>query len=295
MKIPHILLALVVMALWGSSYTIGKLGIQELPPLLFGALRQLSIAILLLPVLKNPGKDLWGLMGVSVTIGNLFFSFLYLGMRTVDASTGGLISSVQAIVCAILAYFFLKESVTWRKVAGIVLGMAATVIIVGTPGLSGTATDLMFVFLSAISWAVGMIQIKKLSHMDGLQSLGWWAVLAFPQMIVMSLVFEGSQWPAGFSGLSWTTYYSLFHSAVFNTLVAYLLWLFLMKRYPVGILAALSLTEPLFAVLIACLVLGESLGLQVLIGGLLMVAGVALVILPQKRQAVPDRSSPSSS
>ncbi|MEI8631341.1 EamA family transporter [Vibrio sp. PP-XX7] len=110
MGIKSISLALIVVFIWGFNFAVIKFGLEEIPPILFSALRFLIVAIPAVFFVPFPKTSLWNVLGVGLFLGVLKFSFLFIAMKS-DASAGisSLLLQVQVIFTIILSIFFFRE------------------------------------------------------------------------------------------------------------------------------------------------------------------------------------------
>src|ERR1700710_826047 len=155
--------------LWSFAFVAGKIGVTNCPPLILLTARFSLAGILILGVsaLRNEKWQMtWRDAAVFAVIGvannALYLGLGYTGLKTVSAGLGGLIVSANPVFTAALAALFLGESLTWRKVTGLMLGMAGVGFIVwhrmsaGTDSLHG----IMFTLASLASIVAGTILFK---------------------------------------------------------------------------------------------------------------------------------------
>src|ERR1700752_3440747 len=136
--------------LWSFAFVAGKIGVTDCPPLILLAARFLLAGTLIagISALRRERFDLslrdivvFALLGVANNA--LYLGLGYTGLRTVSAGLGGLIVSANPVFTAALAALFLGEMLTWRKVVGLLLGIAGVAFIVwhrmsvGTDSLHG--------------------------------------------------------------------------------------------------------------------------------------------------------------
>lgn len=284
MKLHHVGLMLLCQAIWGVNFVVAKIGLGYFSPLFFVSLRFLLVAILLLPVVGLPRRKLWQLAALSVTMGVLHFSLIFSGMHYLDAATGSIAVQLQVPFAAILAAFFFGEKVGWRRIAGMVVAFAGIVLIAGEPRFTGNLWPLLSVVGAALAWAVANVQVKALGEeFDAVTLNGHIALLATPQLLVVSWLLEGNQWPqllaVGLAG--WA---ALLFQSVVVAIFTYWIWYNMMRRYPVNQVMPFTLLLPLVGVLSGHVFLGEPVSWQMMLGGLATLAGVAILVI--RRPAV---------
>lgn len=284
MTIRHLLLALVVMAIWGANFAIAKLGLQEVPPITFMCMRFLIVAALLVPFVKRPTDKWLHVLGYSFTLGGIHFGFMFTALSKLDASTAALATQAGVPIATIMAAFIFKDYPGWKRIAGIAIAFAGLLIIAGEPRFEGGLQPLIFVLIAAAAWAAGAIQVKLMGDIDGFVLNGWMALFAAPQLAVLSLIFEHDQIGAllNASPVGWG---SILYQSVFVVIIGYGIWYSLLKRFPVSQTMPLTLMGPVLGVLAGVVILGEQLTVQTLIGGALTIFGVGIIVLRQSAKA----------
>ena len=278
MKLHHLALIFLVMLIWGFNFVVVKFGLMLMPPFTFVALRFLVVAMMLLPFIKLPPR--WGeLAALSVTLGILHFSLMFTGMKRIDASTAAIAVQLQVPFAALLAAFFFKDRIGWRRMLGMAIAFAGVALIAGEPRFQGGYLPLILVVTAACVWAFANIQIKKLGDTIDVMALnGWIAVLAFPQLLIVALLAEGNPletvpWD------HWGVWGVLAYQSILVTLVGYGVWYRMMRNFAVNQVMPFTLSIPLFGVLSGILFLGEPLTWFMVIGGVATLAGVAICVI----------------
>ena len=158
--------------LWSFAFVAGKIGVTYCPPLILLAARFSLAGILILGINALRGER-WSLSLrdtlvfalIGVANNALYLGLGYTGLKTVSAGLGGLIVSANPVFTAVFAALLLNEQLTWRKVAGLGLGILGVGLIVwhrlsvGTDSLHG----ILFTFASLASIVVGTILFKLLA------------------------------------------------------------------------------------------------------------------------------------
>lgn len=275
MPLRDLLLGLFVIAIWAFNIIVVKVGVTELPPLLMMTLRFMLVTLLVVPFVRVQKYQLPWLLILSVTLGGLHFPLLFLGLETAEAGTGALLVQMGTPFATILAALFLKERLDLRRWLGLLLSFAGVAVIAGGPSLPGPlATSLLL--SSALFWAISNLIIKAAPPIAPLTMAGWIALFATPQVALGSLLFESGQWDAiksaGLGGWG-----AVFYTALMSSIVAYGLWYRLLQKHPVSRVVPLSLLMPVFAVVLGIWLLGDPLGINKLMGGLMVVAGLAVI------------------
>lgn len=277
MPLRDLALGLAVIVIWALNIIVIKLGVAELPPLLLTTLRFALVAALLVPFHPVARHQLPFLALLSVTFGSLHFALLFIGLGQAEAGTGALLVQMGTPFATLLAVVFLKERLGPRRLAGLALSFAGVAVLAGGPTLPAPLPTALLL-VSALGWAISQLLIKQGPNVSPMALAGWMALFATPQVALGSWWFEKNQWQA-LGAAGWAGWGAVFYTAVMSSIVAYGLWYGLLRRHPVSRVTPLTLLMPVGAVLLGAWLLGDSLGINKLAGGGLVLAGLALITL----------------
>lgn len=269
------LLALVVAVAWGLNFAAAKIGVAELPPIFYTALRFVGVAVLLAPFFR-PTKAEWkGIIIVSFLLGVCHFGFMFIGMSGVDAATTAIAIQLQVPFSTLLAAIFFQDMPGWRRLAGIGLAFGGVALLAGEPSLPNLF-PFMMVVAAAFGWALSNVVIKKTGPLSPFALNGWMALLAVPQLLALSMIFEEGQWDA-LAAASTDMWIALAYTVLGSSLLAYSLWYKLIARYSMNQVVPFTLLAPVVGAASGVLILGEALSVYKVVGGVLTIAGVALI------------------
>jgi drug/metabolite transporter (DMT)-like permease len=275
--------------LWSFAFVAGKIGVTYCPPLILLTARFSLAGILILGISVARGekwqmgrRDVAVFAVLGIANNALYLGLGYTGLQTVSAGLGGLIVSANPVFTAVLAALLLHETLTWRKVAGLLLGISGVGFIVwhrmsvGTDSLHG----ILFTLASLASIVCGTILFKMLAPKgnlwigNGVQNLaGGLAVLPFA--LAFSNVGEivpNAQLLGAFAFL-----------VLGGSMLAYFLWFYLLKTSGATAASAYHFLMPPLGMLFAWLVLGEHVALRDLLGVIPVAIGIYLVTRPSVR------------
>ena len=288
MKPLHLSLMLFCQLIWGVNFVAAKIGLQHFEPLFFVALRFSLVALLLLPFVRLPRRKLLQLVPLSMTMGVMHFGLIFTGMRYLDAATSSIAVQLQVPFAAILAAIFFKETLGWRRLTGMVVAFAGVVLIAGEPRFADNIWPLLSVIGAALVWATANVQVKALGdEFDALHLNGYIAILAAPQLLVVSYLIEGNQWPTVFE-VGMMGWGALLFQSVIVAIGSYLIWYNMMRRYPVNQVMPFTLLLPMIGVLSGHFILGEIITWQMVLGGAATLAGVAIVVIRRPAVVAPS-------
>ncbi len=281
----HLAMMVMVQILWGANFAVAKFGLDSFSPIFFVALRFSLVAVLLVFVVGLPKVSmLKRLLPLSITLGVMHFTLMFLGMAELDAATSSIAIQLQTPFAAVLAAFFLGESLGWRRIAGMITAFAGVLLIAGEPRFSDDPWPLLSVVGAALAWAIANIQIKLLGDdIDAVTLNGWIAILAAPQLLIASWLIEGPQWQ-NIPDATWMSWAALLFQAVVIAIFTYWIWYNMMRRYPVNQVIPFTLLLPLIGVAAGALMRDETVTWQMIVGGLATVSGVGIIVL--RRPAV---------
>jgi O-acetylserine/cysteine efflux transporter len=278
MKFADFLSMVAVILLWGFNFPLAKMGLGEVPPLLFMGVRFVVVSAILCPFTRLPRDKIVGVMILAVMLGGFHFGLMFTGIARMDASTAALLSQMSVPFAAILALALYREKLGWRRFAGMLVAFAGVALIAGEPRFGDDPVPLLLVLGAAFMWALANIQIRRIGSLDGMVLTAWLAFFSAPQLLVLSSVIEHDQWHA-ITHAGWRGWLGMLYGAFAIAIISYGLWYPLVRRYPVNIIMPFTLLAPVVAVASSALILGERLSWFSAIGGTLTILGVATIVL----------------
>lgn len=280
------LAALAVMAIWGTNFAVSRFALREFSPLTLMALRFLAVAVILLPFVKFPRAQIRPILLYSLVLGGVHFPLMLTGMTGAEASTASIVIQLQVPFASLLAAYFFKDSLGWRR--GIGMGIAFTgVAIIALRGGGGDSSlfHLLLIVCAAFAFSFSNIQLKWMGAIDPFQLNAYMALFAAPQLALMSLVFEDNQ-VAQVAGASWQSWAGLVYMVLMSTIAAYALWQPLVRKYDVNQTVPFLMLVPVFGVGSGVLWLGEAMSWALIVGGALVVTGVGIILIRRPKIVV---------
>jgi O-acetylserine/cysteine efflux transporter len=281
----HALLALAVVAVWGTNFSVIKVALAAVPPLLLAVLR---FALALFPALlfvPRPAVSWRRLAAYGVCIGAGQFGLLYIAMQGhVSPGLASLIVQVQVFFTIGLAMLDARDGrrERLRPFQWLALGLAAAgigVIALNTGG-DTSVLGVVLVLLAAGGWAAGNQVARGMGRVDMLGVVVWSSAFALPPLLLLSLWLEGPARIAGaLAGATWPAWLAVAWQAVGNTLFGYAVWGWLLARHPAATVAPMALLVPVFGMATSALTLGEALPAWKLGAAGLVIAGLAINLL----------------
>jgi len=289
MRPLHLLLALLVAAIWGFNFVVIRWGLDELPPILFTALR-FAVAALPLPLLGLKPPVAWRyLLGIGMFLGALQFGCLFVGMEMgMPAGLASIVVQSQALFTVALSALVLGERPAARQYLGMALAAAGVLSIAATLPGGGTVLGMAIVLTGSFCWAVANLIMKKAQAPDMLRLMVWTSLVPPLPLLALSLAMEGpGEIASSLAGLSGRGVLVILYNAAGATIVGYGLWAWLLRHYSASLVAPFSLLVPVFGMSSAALFLGETFTPVKLAACGLILAGLALTVLPARRRPAP--------
>jgi len=296
----HALLALAVVAVWGSNFVVIEVALRELPPLLLATLRFAFAFVPAALVIKRPAAPWRDLAAYGLLIGAGQFGLIYIAMDGhISPGLASLVVQAQVVFTIGFSMRLTGERVAPFQVGALVLAAVGIAVIALHAGPDNTPLGLAMVLGAALCWAGGNTVARRSPNADMLAYMVWSSLFAIPPLLVLSLVFEG--WPVMAGALrhadaaAWAAV--LWQSGA-NTLFAYAAWAWLLARHPAATVAPVSLLVPVFAIAASAWLLAEPLPAWKLAAAALVLGGLALNLLwprlrpsssPRSPRAAPDR------
>ncbi|MCW3464218.1 DMT family transporter [Chitinophaga nivalis] len=271
-----------VMLIWGSSFTVTKVVLKEVPPFLCAALRHITASLILLPFYWHrrrqvqqqlPYKQLFlmGLAGVAV-----YYTFFNFGMSYIHASTGALIEGLIPVAIAIPAAIFLREPLRRKSVYGILLSVTG-VILVGFVGADHKTDHALLGSLLLVGavccWSAYTLLSRQLKNTDTLLMTTMGIFLGTLVLIPVSGI---EMYYKGIPHISPKAWAGIAYLGVFASAVAYFLYNRALESLPAAQVGNFLNLNPVIGALIAYIFLREQFTTLQLVGSVLVLAGILL-------------------
>lgn len=272
--------ATLVAIVWGANFVVIDEGLKGFPPFLLLAARFLLVAFPLILFVPRPGP--WRpilLVGLFMSLGQ--FSLLYLALQLgMPAGLASLLLQAQVMFGIVISSLVLGEHASRRQVAGVAVGLAGLAIVALSYGAHAPIAPLAFTIGAALAWATGNV-ISRRSKLGNGPGLVIWSAIVVPiPALAMSLLINGPHAVGrALADTSWLTIGSTLYTVVLSSLFGYVTWNSLLTRYPVGAVTPFALLVPVAGTISAWIVLGQVPTAAEAVGGLVLLAGVAIATL----------------
>jgi drug/metabolite transporter (DMT)-like permease len=259
--------------IWGATFVGSKVALRHLPPSELAFLRQ-AFGVPVLLWFAWRARQVWlpvrYLIPLAATGMIGYFLFANLGLQRASASVGGLVQGLAPVLIAVLAVAFLRERLTTRIVAGIVLALiGAGLLAWGTLHVESTL-GLAFLLLSVVCWSAYTVIGRHLG--DRITAVQAAVLPVCLSVVVFSFGTFFEPWSAPPAG----TFALAAVLGFFGSGVAYVIWSYGIARVAAARAGVYSNLVPVVAVVLAWAWLGESLSGRQLAGGAVVLAGAVL-------------------
>jgi drug/metabolite transporter (DMT)-like permease len=284
---------LILCCIWGSTWLFIKLGLEDLPPLTFAGIRFVIACAILLVIMRIRGLSIprsssdlkllafTGILSFTVNYGTIFWGEQHI--------SSGLAAVLQATIPAfglVIAHFYLPgERMTWAKLFGVALGVLGVAVvfsnqlaIAGGKALAGSVAVVIGSAVVAYSNVLVKARGQKLTP----------EVLAAGQMffgliplLLIGIPLEGN--PLRFHW-TWLALVALLYLAVVGSVIAFILYYWLVHNMDVTKSMMIALVTPVVAVILGMIVLREELNWRIVVGGALIMFGIGFIVMQKRRK-----------
>lgn len=273
-----LLLALLVIVVWGLNFVVIKVGLHGMPPMLMGALRFMLAAFPAILFVRRPQVPLrWMLAyGMTISVGQFAFLFyaMYVGM---PAGLASLVLQSQAFFTLFFAALFLGERLRGSNLFGLLVAASGLVLIGLQGGQAMTLAGFALTIAAASMWALGNVVTRKLGKVNLVGLVVWGSLIPPLPFLALSLWLEGPELISqSLRTFSLDSLLVLAYLAFGATILGYGLWSRLLSRYPASQVAPFSLLVPVVGISSSALLLGERLGSLQMVGAALVMAGLLI-------------------
>ncbi|MGE5277943.1 MAG: DMT family transporter [Acidobacteriota bacterium] len=284
-------------AVWGSTWMVIKIGLRDLPPFHFAAIRMAAACLLMAPFAFGRGERVpsrverrWIAVCGFLQIG-VSYAFVFTASQWIPSGLAALLFCTFPIWVGLFGHWLLPhEPLTGRAVAASALGLAGVAVIQGPEALEALQTrpgplllgGLCVLGSAVVSAIANVLNKKHFAIVSPYQNVWGQTLVGAAFLALLALLFERG------APMRWTggSVFALSYLALFGTAMTFAGLFWLIPRVPVAVIGTIPLVDTLVAVQLGALVLQERLPARVLAGGALILAGVVLVIAGRRSPGV---------
>jgi drug/metabolite transporter (DMT)-like permease len=285
---------LILCLIWGSTWLFIKLGLQDLPPFTFAGIRFVIAALIIFAIifvrripLPSKSRD-WIFLAITGILSfSLNYGLVFWGEQYISSGLAALLQSMLPLFGLIIAHFYLPgERMTVPRIAGVMLGVCGVAVIFsnqlqasGPRALWGSAALVVSAFCAA--YANVLVKTYGLNLQPSVLAAGQMLFGLVP-LLLIGIPLEGN--PLNYH---WTpmAVLSLLYLAIVGSVIAFLLYYWLIHNMDVTKTMLIALVTPVAAVVLGMLVLKEEMHWRTLIGGGMIISGLALAVFRRRTKA----------
>ncbi|HEX6136280.1 MAG TPA: DMT family transporter [Casimicrobiaceae bacterium] len=279
---------LVLTLVWGCNWPVLKMGVTELAPLTFRLLTLPLAAVGMLLVARASGdsirvpRALWSRLS-TLALFNIagWNGFVLFGVQQMPAGRSAILAYTMPLWATLIATLLLREPLSPRKLAGLVLGMSGMAILIGEEiGVIRTAPfGALMIVTAAFLWGLGTALLRKWQPQVPQNTLsGWMMLLGWMPIAVLAPWFDPQPLAAELADLSPRGWFAIAYNVFLAGTLAHWAWFTLARTLPVAVSSLSSLPVPVVGVISGMVLLGERPGAQEWIALALVVAALFIVL-----------------
>ncbi len=284
------LLALTIVLVWGVNFVVIKVGLQGMPPLLLAGLRFALVVFPAIFFIKRPQVPLKWLAAYGLTISFGQFSLLFWALKVgLAAGLASLLLQAQAFITLAFGALLLKEKIRLHNVIAVAIAGGGIYLLAAAQGHASTSLTfitLLLIIGAATCWALGNITNKVIMQNHPVPTMSlivWSATIPTVSFFMASFFIEGTDViVSSLVNIEWHNVFSIVYLSLLATIVGYGGWSYLLSRYETSLVAPLSLLVPVFGLLSAWVLLGESLSLYQIIGVIVIAIGLIINVFGRR-------------
>ena len=279
LPLSHLLLALAIVAVWGTNFVVIKLSLDAFPPFLFAALR-FTFAFLPLAFFIPRPQVSWGNLcayGLAIGVGQFGILFFAIDGR-ISPGLASLVVQTQVFFTIGLAMFFAKEHLRLYQVVAVSIAMTGLGTIALHTDADTTFIGLALIVFAGLSWGIGNTVSRRAGSINMLSYVVWASAFSLPPLFLISWIFEGGWEHMSTSIISapMGAWAGVFWQSWGNTVFGYAAWAWLLSKHPAAVVAPAPLLVPIFGMGASAYFLSEPLPLWKILAAGLVIAGLVV-------------------
>lgn len=292
--LPYIALILAH-TIWGVHFVVTKITLQEFPEFSLAFFRFAFASLLLAPFflaqtkkVKIKKEHLPKLVASGIFIITLNIAFFFAGISRTDVTSASIITLVIPILSVILGWTFLKEKVFLINILGVIFGLIGALVLIGLPEIllgEFDPTKLLgnfLILLASVSFVIGAIFSRQMLKIYPSLTVTAFAFLVGLITFFPMAAFEYIQNPSWTEKVTFLGVFGLFFMVLLSSISAYFLFEWGLAKTSLIRADLFQYIEPLWATILAVLILGEQISMPYVTGAVLIAAGVYLGTLAKE-------------
>ena len=279
MSTKHVVMAFIIVILWGLNFVTLKIAVLSLPPIFLAGLRFFLISFPWIFFVKKPKVSNKQFFSLPITLGVLQYSLLYYGMSTgLSVGLSAVILQTQSFFTVIMSAFLIKEKPSLNEIIGLIIGMLGVIILLTYNDGDFKLQAIFIILAAAMSWGVANIQLKNLGNINMVSFLIWISPLAAILLFIISFILEyDSLLKIDFSNIEIKVILSIFYTAYISTVIGFTMWQYLLNKYKSIQITPYGLLVPVTGSIFGYIILNEVLEIYQIISGIIIIIGLMII------------------
>jgi drug/metabolite transporter (DMT)-like permease len=302
-RLKHWLVFILLGAIWSSSFMWIKIAVQEIGPIMLVAFRALfgllfGVVVIFIQRVRWPRdfKSWFPLLLLGLTNIAIPFFLISWGEKTIDSAVASILDATVPLFTILIAHYLLRDDkITLPKVLGLLTGFAGVIVLMSRDLVNASTSSLLgqaAVILASVFYAVSSVYARKTTEDTPsiLRSAGP-LVSASAVMWLATFLFES---PVRLPHLA-ITWVALLWLGVLGSGLAFMLAFYLIHEIGPTRTTMVTYLFPLGGVVLGVTFLHEQLTWQLIVGGALILASLAIANWEPKKQEIHERQQITSS
>jgi len=289
----HLLLVAILTLVWGFNWPVLKLGVNAMAPLTFRACTLIFAAMGMLLVSRLSGDSIavprawWGrVTALAVLNIGAWNGLVLFGLQHMPAGRSSILAYTMPLWSVLFSMFLLDEPLSRRKLIGLGLGMIGMVVLLGEDfeNFQRSPTGALLILGAAVCWAFGTVLLRRWKPQVPQNTLsGWMMLIGWLPLAVCAPFFDPHPIES-LIHLSASGWFAVLYNIFLAGTLAHWAWFRMARTVPIAISSMSSLPVPVVGVISGMVLLGERPGISEFIALALVLASLAAVLLPERRE-----------
>ncbi len=290
----------VVYVVWGSTYLAIRVGVRDLPPLTMAGLRYLTAGLLLYPIAVRTGaarlrasdrpgrRELLGAALVGLLLLVVGNGGLSIGEQTLDSGFAAVLVATVPLWMVLFAWPIDRARPTRKAVGGLVIGLLGVAVLTGAGSGSRHPLGVVVVLGASCAWGLGSVLSHRLALPRRALVAAALEMIAGGVILLVAATVRGEYADLTWSQVPTSAWLALLYLIGPGSLLAFTAYGYALSRLPLATVSTYAYVNPVVAVVLGVVILGEHLTAHEVVGTVLVVASIALTL--HRRRA--DRPAP---
>jgi len=275
-----LILALLVIIIWGGHFAVIKAGVMQMHPLVALTLRFGLTGLLFLPFAKMPDRKTFRrIIEIGILMGVLHQGLLFWGIQLIDPASVAVLMQSQTVFAVVLGWLLLGEKFAWRTTLGLGLSAIGLIVMLGVPDVAASPKGFGILMASSMVLSYSYIRMRKMGKVHPASFIAILNLTSFPIAGLFSLAFGGVAAWRHLPDVDWAIMGAVLAYQVLVVSLSHTWWQQLLSRNEVAKVTCFTLLTPPIAIAVAMIFTGTQLTLPLVVGTLLITAGLGVVVI----------------